>query len=183
MRNQGPYTSDADDGLGTPLVVFLIVGITIGLGKAAGGGKASDWLIYPLIGALCAYLFTALAMLAASITGAILCKAWTGKADPPKRLTDTLMYALMVVAAYWVTADNWTSARELSNACYQQKTRYHNTNDGQTCKDGWRSGSDGSGRCSWHGGVDHTPMMIEETYYPKTRERCDSEASATSWID
>lgn len=32
---------------------------------------------------------------------------------------------------------------------------FKQVSDGAVCMDGWRSGSQGSGTCSWHGGVDY----------------------------
>ena len=71
------------------------------------------------------------------------------------------------------------SVDKLTEIFYEQKSNKRKFN-GAVCRDGSISHSQGSGTCSWHGGVCH---YFYKGNYIKTREECRREAQKFSWVE
>jgi hypothetical protein len=73
--------------------------------------------------------------------------------------------------------DGLTSVDTLTEKLHEQsKYKY----SGSKCNDGWNSLSQGSGTCSWHGGVAYE---FHAGQYTKSIIECKREASKLSWLD
>lgn len=94
------------------------------------------------------------------------------------------IFISIIIGINFIVADrpivyHFYSVDKLTEIFYESKSNKYRFN-GAKCNDGWTSHSQGSGTCSWHGGVSYYFYKGE---YIKTRQECEIKAKRFSWIE